>query len=128
MVYGEYTEDWRFLDRALLSTQHIQAEANSAKQQQQKKGCPHKPRVSNTHQGCPTHTRGVHTYQGCPRIPGVSNTHQGCPHTPGFHLGGCPGISSNPPKPVYPSPPPLFIHNPNKNESGCVDFPFRTEN
>ncbi len=24
-------------------------------------------------------------------------------------------------------PPPPFLHNPNKTESGCVDFPFRTD-
>ena len=27
--------------------------------------------------------------------------------------------------PLHPPPPPL--HNPNKTESGCVDFPFRTD-
>ena len=45
-------------------------------------------------------------------------------HTPEFRLGGIPGISPT----TKDQFPPLFsLHNPNKTESGCVDFSFRID-
>ena len=102
MVYREYTEDWRFRDRAPLSTQAYPGRSHLSQQKKHKK----------TTTGNSTHTRvsfgGGGEVLGFPLIPKTSYSPPPLPKTPAF----------------LPLP---FLHNPNKTESGCVDFPFRTD-
>ena len=124
MLYGEYTEDWRFSDRATLSTQvypgksHL-SQPKQQQQQQQQQGSPHLTHtrfsILKTSLLPPTQTPAFLTPWKCFfsqfYIKSIIKEY-------GVH------------KVVRYSVPALFspfLHNPNKTESGYVDFPFQTD-